>query len=1067
MKGRFFLGKYLIWVILVLGQLHGYNGCVEKERKALLELEKYIISITIEEYSDYALPTWTYNTKSDCCRWEGVKCNRTSKRVTEIAFGTLSLKENSLLNLSLLHPFEDIRSLNLSRNDYYYNQFSGLFDDVEGYKTLRKLRKLEIMDLSRNRFNNSIFPFLNSAISLKTLFLGDNNFYGGPLPAKELKDLTNLELLDLSGNRFNGSIPVQELSALSKLKSLDLSRNEFSELSKLQGYKSVRRLRNLKILDLSENNFDNNIFSFLSALTSLTTLFLRSNYIGGPFPVKEFKDLTNLELLDLSKNKLNGSIPMQELSALKKLEALDLSDNKFSGSIELQGICEMKNMQDLDLSGNKLVGQFPLCLTRLTGLQVLDLSSNQLNGNVPSALGKLESLKYLSLSDNNFEGSFPLDSLANLSELRLFKLSSRSNSFKVESGSSWRPKFQLSHISLPSCNLVKVPHFLLYQKDLSHIDLSDNTISGSFPTWLLANNTKLEVLLLQNNSFTSFQLPNSAHKLLFMDVSLNEFNHLFPENIGWVLPHLVYMKLANNGFQGNLPSSLGNIKSIEFLDLSHNNFHGELPRSFVMNGYFLKYLKLSHNKLSGEVFPEFVNFTVLWELSMDNNMFTGKIGEGLRNTKYLQLLDISNNNLTGVIPSWIGEFPSLVALQVSNNSLEGEIPISLFYLPYLLLMDLSANILSGDISPRVKSNDLTFLFLQDNHLSGEIPYTLVENLYVLDLRNNRLSGNIPQFTSTQNIHTLLLRGNNLTGSISRQLCGLRNIQLLDLANNRLNGSIPSCLKNTSFGFGKKYTLYDDDYSNLFIGGGTSFIGFSPQKDFGVNEFQDTIYFRSRILLHPFQMSYSSAIGMKIEFAVKHRYDAYVGKNLNLLFGLDISENELSGNIPSELGSLLELQVLNVSHNNLSGLIPESFSGLKNVESLDLSFNKLQGLIPQGLTKLSGLAVFNVSFNHLSGVIPQGSQFNTFDTLSFVGNPLLCGKPTNRSCGGSTFQEPDNGVKDDDESQIDMVSFYWSFLAPYVTILLGIFSSLSFDSPWRRFWFYVVDVFIHKVRNLLC
>lgn len=61
----------------------------------------------------------------------------------------------------------------------------------------------------------------------------------------------------------------------------------------------------------------------------------------------------------------------------------------------------MKKMQDLDLSGNKIVGQFPLCLTRLTGLQVLDLSSNQLNGNVPSALGKLESLKYLSLFDNH------------------------------------------------------------------------------------------------------------------------------------------------------------------------------------------------------------------------------------------------------------------------------------------------------------------------------------------------------------------------------------------------------------------------------------------------------------------------------------------------------------------------------------------------------------------------------------------------------------------------------------------------------------------------------------------
>ncbi|WZZ67299.1 hypothetical protein YC2023_078669 [Brassica napus] len=466
------------------------------------------------------------------------------------------------------------------------------------------------------------------------------------------------------------------------------------------------------------------------------------------------------------------------------------------------------------------------------------------------------------------------------------------------------------------------------------------------------------------------------------------------------------MKLANNGFQGNLPSSLGNIKSIEFLDLSHNNFHGELPRSFVMNGYFLKYLKLSHNKLSGQVFPEFVNFTLLWELSMDNNMFTGKIGEGLRNSKYLQLLKISNNNLTGVIPSWIGKFPSLMALQVSNNSLEGEIPISLFYLPYLLLMDLSANILSGDIPPCVKSNDLTVLLLQDNHLSGEIPYTLLENLYVFYLINNRLPGNIPEFTNIQNNHTLLVRGNNLTGNISSQLCGLRNIQLLDLANNRLNGSIPSCLKNTSFVFGKKYILYDDDYSNLFIGG-TLFTGFSPHKDFGVNEFQDTIYFRSRIVLNPFQM-----------------------------------------------------YTFNASHNKLSGVIPESFSGLKNVESLDLSFNRLQGRIPQGLTELSSLAVFNVSFNNLSGVIPQGKQFNTFDAQSFVGNPLLCRKLTNRNCDGSTFQEPDNGVNDD-ESQIDMGSFYWSFLAAYVTILLGIFSSLPFDSPWSRFWFYVVDVFIHK------
>ena len=129
------LSQNLKWVILMLlmGQLHGYKSCTEKERNALLELKKYLISVSIEEESNSVRPTWSIDTKSDCCLWEGLKCSGTSRRVTEIAFGGLKLKENSLLNLSLLHPFEDVRSLNLSGEAL--NKFNGLFDDVEG--TLR------------------------------------------------------------------------------------------------------------------------------------------------------------------------------------------------------------------------------------------------------------------------------------------------------------------------------------------------------------------------------------------------------------------------------------------------------------------------------------------------------------------------------------------------------------------------------------------------------------------------------------------------------------------------------------------------------------------------------------------------------------------------------------------------------------------------------------------------------------------------------------------------------------------------------------------------------------------
>lgn len=294
----------------------------------------------------------------------------------------------------------------------------------------------------------------------------------------------------------------------------------------------------------------------------------------------------------------------------------------------------MKNLQELDISHNELAGKFPLCITSLTGLRVLDLSSNQLSGEVPSALSNLESLEYLSLVDNNFEGFFSLGSLANNTKLKVVTLSSKSNALQVDMETSWKPKFQLSVISLWSCNLKEVPEFLLYQKELRQVDLSNNRISGMFPSWLLENNTKLEVLLLQNNSFSSFRLPKAAHDLLFLDVSANKFNQLFPENIGWILPNIRHMNLSENTFQGTIPSSLGNMESMYFLDVSQNSFSGKLPRSFQMGCYSLKILKLSYNKLSGEVFHISPNFTDLSVLFMDNNQFSGQIGEGLKRLIY-------------------------------------------------------------------------------------------------------------------------------------------------------------------------------------------------------------------------------------------------------------------------------------------------------------------------------------------------------------------------------------------------------------------------------------------------
>lgn len=137
MKGNVFVGQYLICVMLLLGLLHGCKSCIEKERKALLELKKYIL-LRAEEGSDFILNTWTNDTKSNCCLWEGIECNQISLRIIKISTGKSSVVEDSVLDLSLLNPFEEVRSLDLSGDGAI--GFSGLFDDLEGIPCFSNVR---------------------------------------------------------------------------------------------------------------------------------------------------------------------------------------------------------------------------------------------------------------------------------------------------------------------------------------------------------------------------------------------------------------------------------------------------------------------------------------------------------------------------------------------------------------------------------------------------------------------------------------------------------------------------------------------------------------------------------------------------------------------------------------------------------------------------------------------------------------------------------------------------------------------------------------------------------------
>ena len=70
--------------------------------------------------------------------------------------------------------------------------------------------------------------------------------------------------------------------------------------------------------------------------------------------------------------------------------------------------------------------------------------------------------------------------------------------------------------------------------------------------------------------------------------------------------------------------------------------------------------------------------------------------------------------------------------------------------------------------------------------------------------------------------------------------------------------------------------------------------------------------------------------------------------------LNLSDNGLIGEIPSEIGDLINLEKLYLNNNQLTGSIPSEIGDLINLEKLYLNSNQLTGLIPPSIGNLTNL-----------------------------------------------------------------------------------------------------------------
>ena len=104
--------------------------------------------------------------------------------------------------------------------------------------------------------------------------------------------------------------------------------------------------------------------------------------------------------------------------------------------------------------------------------------------------------------------------------------------------------------------------------------------------------------------------------------------------------------------------------------------------------------------------------------------------------------------------------------------------------------------------------------------------------------------------------------------------------------------------------------------------------------------------------------------------------------------LGLDSNQLTGTIPSKLGSLTNLQRLHLSRNQLTGTIPSKLGSLTNLRELHLSSNRLTGTIPSELEDLTNLQRLQLDYNQLTGTIP--SELGDLTALGYLfleGNQL--------------------------------------------------------------------------------
>ncbi|XP_068645880.1 LRR receptor-like serine/threonine-protein kinase RPK2 [Aristolochia californica] len=336
----------------------------------------------------------------------------------------------------------------------------------------------------------------------------------------------------------------------------------------------------------------------------------------------------------------------------------------------------------------------------------------------------------------------------------------------------------------------------------------------------------------------------------------------------------------------------------------------------------------------------------LSELATNDSSLVGTLSQAIANLTELRNLSLPYNAFFGEIPVQIGKLLFLEILELQGNNFSGRIPDQISDVSSLIVLDLAYNSLSGLIpEDLVGLSRIKFIDLSHNQLSGGIKVNRFscQSLTYLRLSDNFLVGKIPpDIGNCSSLRSLLLNGNILEGRIPVEIGRLSELQILDVSRNSLTDRIPKQLGNCM------------KLSVMIL---TNIVSFQ-NKEFG-----DSI-------------------------ASGEEFNAFVGEIPREIFSLPNLEilwaprANLNGHLPYDWNNLCRLRVLNLAQNyRIIGQIPERLGMCRNLSILDLSSNDLKGSVPLHL-RANCMVYLNLSRNALSGSLPEWGktscgQYSTF------------------------------------------------------------------------------------------